>query len=212
MYVDPGSLNDFMGKYSFKVPSAILMGAGSIVMLTGFCGCLGAIKESRCLLGSFFFMLLIIFCAEIACGILGFLFRNKIDTEIKKESETVIKTKYGTGNFDLDHAVDTTQRKFKCCGANGETDYSGSMWESSGSGSHIGRVPQSCCKEGSSFCSQKAILMGIGQTYTKGCAEEIKKYAMDHMLIIGGIAIGVGAIQILGMIFALCLFFSIDKM
>ena len=52
MYIDPGSLNEFMGKYSFKIPAAILMGAGSIVMLTGFCGCLGAIRESRCLLGS----------------------------------------------------------------------------------------------------------------------------------------------------------------
>ena len=53
MYVDPGaSLNAFMGKYSFKIPSAILMGAGAIVMLTGFCGCAGAIRESRCLLGS----------------------------------------------------------------------------------------------------------------------------------------------------------------
>ena len=32
--------------------------------------------------------------------------------------------------------------------------------------------------------------------FFQGCAEEIKKYAMDHMLIIGGIAIGVGAIQV----------------
>ena len=50
--MDPGSLNEFMGKYSFTIPSAILMAAGSVVMLTGFCGCLGAIRESRCLLGS----------------------------------------------------------------------------------------------------------------------------------------------------------------
>ena len=52
MYVDPGTLNEFMGKYSFKVPSAILMGAGAIVAITGFCGCAGGIKESKCLLGS----------------------------------------------------------------------------------------------------------------------------------------------------------------
>ena len=33
-------------------------------------------------------------------------------------------------------------------------------------------------------------------TFLQGCVDEIKKYAKDHMLIIGGIAIGVGAIQV----------------
>ncbi len=59
MWVDPGSLNQFMGDYSFKIPAAILMAAGSVVMLTGFCGCLGAIKEIRCLLGSVSFISII---------------------------------------------------------------------------------------------------------------------------------------------------------
>ena len=32
--------------------------------------------------------------------------------------------------------------------------------------------------------------------FSQGCVEEIKQYAKEHMLIIGGIAIGVGAIQV----------------
>ena len=55
--------------------------------------------------------------------------------------------------------------QFKCCGANGPTDYSGSKWELSGSGSHAGRVPQSCCTEGSSLCTQKAILNTPAHVY-----------------------------------------------
>ena len=38
----------------FPVPSGvyILIGAGSLVMLVGFFGCCGAVRESQCLLGS----------------------------------------------------------------------------------------------------------------------------------------------------------------
>ena len=45
--------------------------------------------------------------------------------------------------------------------------------------------------------------------FLQGCVDEIKKYAKDHMLIIGGIAVGVGAIQV-GSLF-LSLFFITEN-
>lgn len=88
----------------------ILIGAGSLVMLVGFFGCCGAVRESQCLLGSvstnaytgtfnktdhswkhvkkqkfispicfqFFACLLIIFGAEVAAGVFGFLNKDKV--------------------------------------------------------------------------------------------------------------------------------------
>lgn len=81
----------------------ILIGAGSLVMLVGFFGCCGAVRESQCLLGSvsaykqihciyyyvifsphlwfllqFFACLLIIFGAEVAAGVFGFLNKEKV--------------------------------------------------------------------------------------------------------------------------------------
>ena len=58
-----------------------------------------------------------------------------------------------------------TSFQFKCCGANGPTDYSGSKWEQSAMASHTGRVPQSCCIEGSSLCTQKFILISSTDVY-----------------------------------------------
>lgn len=208
MYIDPGKFNEFMGSYSFKIPAAILMAAGSIVMLTGFCGCLGAIKEVRCLLGSFFFMLLLIFCAEVACGVLGFLFKDKIETEIQKETLSLIQNKYGNQNIDITHVIDTTQQQFECCGANSPNDYEKSNWRTSNSYIPTS-VPISCCKSGK--CTGASVVSSNIFAFKKGCVTQIKDYALKHLLIIGGVAIGVGCIQLIGMVLALCLFFSIDN-
>ncbi|KAJ1139408.1 hypothetical protein NDU88_005781 [Pleurodeles waltl] len=51
----------------------VLIGAGVLMMLVGFFGCCGAIRESQCLLGSFFACLLVIFTAEMTAGVFVFL-------------------------------------------------------------------------------------------------------------------------------------------
>lgn len=85
----------------------ILIGAGSLIMLVGFFGCCGAVRESQCLLGSvstnthlpffnqisinlnhrqlifplppqFFACLLIIFGSEVAAGVFAFLNKDKV--------------------------------------------------------------------------------------------------------------------------------------
>uniref|UniRef100_A0A3B5MAX9 Tetraspanin n=1 Tax=Xiphophorus couchianus TaxID=32473 RepID=A0A3B5MAX9_9TELE len=62
----------------------ILLGAGGLMMVVGFFGCFGAIRESQCLLASFFACLLIIFGAEITAGVFGFLNKEQIAEEIQK--------------------------------------------------------------------------------------------------------------------------------
>uniref|UniRef100_A0A8K9WPD0 Tetraspanin n=1 Tax=Oncorhynchus mykiss TaxID=8022 RepID=A0A8K9WPD0_ONCMY len=82
----------------------ILIIAGSLVMLVGFFGCCGAIRESQCLLGSFFACLLIIFGAEVAAGVFGFLNKDKIIEDVQnyyiksyndnKNNNTMIQNSY----------------------------------------------------------------------------------------------------------------------
>jgi len=49
---DPGRFNEFLGKYTFTIPASILIATGLFVTLVGFCGCAGAIKENKCMLGT----------------------------------------------------------------------------------------------------------------------------------------------------------------
>ncbi|KAK2857911.1 hypothetical protein Q7C36_005830 [Tachysurus vachellii] len=68
----------------------ILIGAGGIMMLVGFFGCCGAVRESQCLLGLFFSCVLIIFAAEVAAGVFGFLHKDEIITEVQNFYNTSV--------------------------------------------------------------------------------------------------------------------------
>lgn len=116
----------------------ILIGAGSLVMLVGFFGCCGAVRESQCLLGSvstnsywtmytararteveyklivicvlfcfqFFACLLIIFGAEVAAGVFGFLNKDKVVIILQPEqcvSVSVINPHCSTLTCPLSH-------------------------------------------------------------------------------------------------------------
>lgn len=50
-----------------------MMGIGVVMTVLGFLGCCGAYQESKCLLGTFFACLLIIFLAEVAGGVFIYL-------------------------------------------------------------------------------------------------------------------------------------------
>uniref|UniRef100_A0A8C7E951 Tetraspanin n=1 Tax=Nothoprocta perdicaria TaxID=30464 RepID=A0A8C7E951_NOTPE len=55
----------------------LLIVTGTFVMIIGFVGCIGAIKENKCLLLSFFIMLLIVFLLELTVVILFFVYTDK---------------------------------------------------------------------------------------------------------------------------------------
>ncbi|XP_015233877.1 PREDICTED: tetraspanin-2-like [Cyprinodon variegatus] len=76
-------LDDKDAPYTFFLGVYILIGAGSLIMLVGFFGCCGAVRESQCLLGSFFACLLIIFGAEVAAGVFGFINKDKIIDDVQ---------------------------------------------------------------------------------------------------------------------------------
>ena len=57
--------------------------------------------------------------------------------------------------------------QFKCCGANGPQDYSGSNWETNGGVTHKNQVPKSCCKEGSIICTGPFIIFSSPDVYNK---------------------------------------------
>lgn len=95
---------------TFFIGVYILIGAGSLVMLVGFFGCCGAVRESQCLLGSFFACLLIIFGAEVAAGVFGFLNKDKII----KDVQTFYTTSYNKNNNST--LVTSYKTVLNCCG------------------------------------------------------------------------------------------------
>ncbi|KAM9752497.1 tetraspanin-2-like isoform 1-T1 [Menidia menidia] len=80
-------------------------------MLVGFFGCCGAVRESQCLLGSFFACLLVIFGSEVAAGVFGFLNKDKIIADI----QNFYKNTYNENSNST--MILSYQKVLNCCGS-----------------------------------------------------------------------------------------------
>uniref|UniRef100_A0A1A8N6J6 Tetraspanin n=1 Tax=Nothobranchius pienaari TaxID=704102 RepID=A0A1A8N6J6_9TELE len=103
-------LNDNNAPDTFFLGVYILIGAGSLIMLVGFFGCCGTVRESQCLLGSFFACLLIIFGSEVAAGVFGFLNKDKIIEDV----QNFYKKTYDENNNST--MILSYQKVLNCCG------------------------------------------------------------------------------------------------
>ncbi|XP_072540764.1 tetraspanin-2a [Salminus brasiliensis] len=104
-------LNEDGAPGTFFIAVYILIGAGGIMMLVGFFGCCGAVRESQCLLGSFFACLLVIFGAEVAAGVFGFLKKDKVIEELQNfYTDSLSDTGNNTSISSIYH------KTLDCCG------------------------------------------------------------------------------------------------
>uniref|UniRef100_A0A1A7XLF2 Tetraspanin n=1 Tax=Iconisemion striatum TaxID=60296 RepID=A0A1A7XLF2_9TELE len=110
---------------TFYISVYILIAVGAIMMLVGFLGCYGAIQESQCLLGTFFFFLVILFACEVAAAIWGFMNRDTISKElINFYDAAYIKALDVSRSPSKDAAVkvlDAFHTTLNCCGKGEDT-------------------------------------------------------------------------------------------
>ncbi|XP_070537954.1 CD9 antigen-like [Ptychodera flava] len=173
----------------------ILISAGVLVTVVGFCGCCGAIQERKCLLVMFFISLLLIFSLQVTAGIWGYINIVQLETLIEDETQRTVKEKYPIDKATR-LAMDYVQQKLRCCGADDYRDWQKSSQD----------IPKSCyCTD---QCDQLVLEGGI---YRKGCTLAVFSFLERNLYIIGGVSIGVGLIQILGMIFSVLLCCNIRK-
>ncbi|KAK2861805.1 hypothetical protein Q5P01_001338 [Channa striata] len=113
---DPGTAQLLTGDgapETFFIAVYILLGAGGLMMIVGFFGCFGAVRESQCLLASFFACLLIIFGAEIAAGVFGFLNKEQIVEEVQKFYSSSISD---VTNVNATAVAEIYHKTLNCCG------------------------------------------------------------------------------------------------
>ncbi|CAG0925690.1 unnamed protein product, partial [Notodromas monacha] len=64
------------------------------MLVVGFLGCCGALKESQCMLCSFFVFLLIIFVAEVTVLVLAMQNEDQLSKLFKDSMKTLVQTEY----------------------------------------------------------------------------------------------------------------------
>ncbi|XP_042528118.1 tetraspanin-9-like, partial [Dipodomys spectabilis] len=83
--VSQGNFATFSPSFPSLSAANLVIALGAVVMVTGFLGCLGAIKENKCLLLSFFVVLLAILLAELILLILFFVYMDKVSENAQQD-------------------------------------------------------------------------------------------------------------------------------
>lgn len=174
---------------------------GAIVFITAFMGCCGAVKESPCMLTTYAIILLTIFIIQVAIGVYAFLQIRDTDGLRRSIRDSMQKTfdQYSSYNKpEIRESVDLTQTFLHCCGVEGPEYW---RWPN-------GSVPLSCCEKQQTG-SYSSCSSADTKLYHQGCARAMFQFLENSSQIIGGVAIGIAAIEIIGAVFGLCLASSI---
>ncbi|CAG9831190.1 unnamed protein product [Diabrotica balteata] len=196
--VDKSFANDLLGTNLYAGAAYILLATGILVTFISCLGCWGSVKEVRCMLVIYFIIIFLIFVTMLVGGILGYVFRGKIDQTIRLGMESSLRD-YGQMK-EITNAWDETQTRLKCCGIYGYRD-----WQNN--------IPTSCCKttsNGNRVPCHSVIGNNEFTIYERGCLDVTKEYVKAHAVVIGTAGVVVACLMILGMIFSCYLFKSIE--
>lgn len=199
-----------------------LIGIGAFLVILGFLGCCGAIRESPYMLSCFFTLLLTVVVAELAGGTTLWTHAEPIKAMVKKQLSVLMQDEYGRDEF-FTARVDEMQQSFHCCGINSPKDWAQSKFNGyqrrtevdfkevgllAGEIFGVYEVPRSCCVSNVTCeVSRKMEFAGAiaKQLYQTGCLPAIWEAITLHAAVAGGVMAMVGALQVIGLLFTLLL-------
>jgi hypothetical protein len=180
--------------------------SGIIAILVALLGIIGAIALSRILIGLYAVIIVIFIVLELVSGILGFVFRDNLESTVTDNAEEAIR---GYQNSTTDRRIiDRIQDEFECCGWNNYTD-----WEEYD-------IPSSCdCDnddddrdDGDDDGSAGGCINVDGRlVYKDGCQDGVVSFLETYQLVLGAIGIVFGLIQIAVLVISIVLCLCIHK-
>jgi len=180
----------------FANAPVLIIVVGVIVFVIGFLGCCGAVKENYCMVTTFAVLLALIFILEIVAGSLGVAYRGKVKTIAEEQVQKEIKNYNQNGESLL---LQWAQQRLECCGQTAPSDYN----------KHASNSTDFCGDDkGVKSCHKGDECKG--DLYKKGCQDKLVKFVEENMILIGGVALGIAFIQLLGIVFA-CLLMKAIK-
>eukprot|EP00112_Aurelia_sp_Birch-Aquarium-sp1_P003489 Seg139.4 transcript_id=Seg139.4/GoldUCD/mRNA.D3Y31 product=Tetraspanin-3 protein_id=Seg139.4/GoldUCD/D3Y31 len=170
------------------VPAAMILGVSIIFLVAAVIGCYGTGRNNRCCLGVFFGFLLLVFILEIVAGSLGYVYREKISSNVKRDLNKALQKYPIKEEHVIRTAFNKMQTQLKCCGVSGPND-----WKNV---TKTGDVPTSCCRHPESECGYKFSV----NVYQEGCYQKLSDFLKGSVNSIIGVGIGFAIFQVIGMI------------
>ncbi|XP_024422217.3 leukocyte antigen CD37 isoform X2 [Desmodus rotundus] len=236
--VDKTSFVSFVG-LSFlplQIWSKALAISGILTMGLALLGCLGALKELRCLLGLYFGILLLLFVTQITLGILISTQRIRLERKVKDIIQETIQNYHANPeNTEAEESWDYVQFQLRCCGWNSPQDWY-RVPSLSSNQSEVYHVPCSCLNSsatnGSAFVdiisppqfsrvgpparprhsADLCMVPANSYTYREGCSRSLQKWLHNNLISIVGICLGVGLLELSFMSLSIFLCRNLDQL
>lgn len=177
----------------------VLIGTGAIIVIFGLFGCFATCRGSPWMLKLYAMFLTLVFLAELVAGISGFIFRH----EIKAELNVILNNALATYNQTdaRSAAVDTIQRKLKCCGLQNYVDWNSTTFF------HQHGIPESCCKDPGACNPEdlKDLTKAEKVVFQAGCFSLVTEVMESNLGVVAGISFGIAFFQLVGVFLACCL-------
>lgn len=198
---------------SLDTAAYVLIGFGAFVLLVSALGFFAACSQNTVFIALYIAFLVIIFVGEFAGGITAAVYKGKIDEKLPEILQGSLKN-YTEGNTLINKAWDYVQVWMSCCGSKGPIDYSNGNFTNP---TH--HVPTTCCVLSNSdpekptpknvtACQHDADIIQKGTDITSaslkknGCFSSFEEQIKSHLALIIGVGVGIGMIQLLGIVLA----------
>lgn len=194
--IDSSYANELLGTNLFAGAIYVMTVTALLALGTAVLGYLGAGREVKALLLTYFIIMFVIFVCMLIGAILGFVFREKVASTMRQEMISSIRL-YGNRKY-VTQAWDETQDRLRCCGVDYYRDWKG-------------KVPESCCQE--IYGGQKKPCVSfpnLDNIYNNGCYNVTATLLQKYTAIISGTGVGVGFVMIFALIFSCILFVMIE--
>lgn len=219
--IDKAFIEVLLRNNLFMSAAYIMIISGSISSCLSIVGLVGAIKETKCLLLSYFILLFVMFVVLLVGGVISYVFRHQVESTMRPEMlYTINEYDPNTPDDPMTKAWDDTQSQLQCCGLRILKDSSENPWDAwlknteVNSGSADAKVPKSCCIVGDANLPQNDCHIenpvNKDHIYQKDCFAVSLSFVTGHATLIGTVSIGIACVMILGMVLSLMLFKLIE--
>lgn len=173
----------------FNVPIVAIV-IGSLLLLVGLCGFMGACCEVMFLLKAYMGFLILIMLIEIVVAVGCVAMKTSVEEYATNRTSELIGF-YGDETKDeeeiIEKTIDLVQENFECCGVYGPEDWSQKNAERFVvDGKNI--VPNSCCKAANKDdedCGSKIDYRSNENIYKSGCKVSMMNYVENNLLYVG---------------------------
>ncbi|XP_026996152.2 leukocyte antigen CD37 [Tachysurus fulvidraco] len=192
-----------IGYLPLSLFSYLLFISGSVTLLLGFFGSLGALKEAKCMLATYFILLNLLLAAQIIGTVLLFTQRGVFESTLQLHVVDFMQSfnKNDSSRQPFKDSLDFIQRKAHCCGWTGKDD-----WNVLPCTCYYINATVNVTYENVNSCPCEPFSNYTCLVYEQTCKHIFKDWLDTHIMIIFGVVLALAVVEICGTILSMYLY------